>query len=244
MAAAAETGGEISSNGQRPGAASAALIRLVLLGPPGAGKGTQAELLAERFRIPRISTGDMLREAARDGTELGRKAKEYTDRGLLVPDEMILTLVQRRLRQADCQRGFLLDGFPRTISQADSLAALLAREGQWLDAVIDLEVDTEELIRRLSGRRTCPVCERSYHLVTRPPRIAGMCDYTHGELIQRDDDREGVIRARLAEYHRRTAPVVDHYRRQGMLRAVSGQQSTEQVTTAIVKEMERALARH
>src|SRR5205823_14644167 len=160
------------------------------------------------------------REAARDGTELGRKAKEYTDRGLLVPDEMILTLVQRRLRQADCQRGFLLDGFPRTISQADSLAALLAREGQWLDAVIDLEVDTEELIRRLTGRRTCPVCERSYHIVTRPPRVPGMCDESHGPLIQRDDDSEQVIRARLGEYHRRTEQVLDYYRQRGLVHPV------------------------
>lgn len=219
-------------------------MRLVLLGPPGAGKGTQAELFAERFRIPRISTGDMLREAARDGTELGRKAKEFTDRGLLVPDEMILTLVQGRLRQPDCQRGFLLDGFPRTVAQAEALAQMLQEDGRQLDAVIDLEVDTEELIRRLSGRRTCPVCERSYHLISRPPKVPGMCDYNHGPLIQRDDDREQVIRERLNEYHRRTKPVIDYYRGGHLLRTVAGQQSTEQVTAAIVREMERALARH
>src|SRR5438874_10011862 len=171
MAAAPNPAGCLSTNSHYSAAATnGALMRLVLLGPPGAGKGTQAELLAERFRIPRISTGDMLREAARDGTELGREAKTYTDRGLLVPDEMILALVQGRLRQPDCRRGFLLDGFPRTVAQADALADLLSEAGQHLDAVVDLEVNTEELIRRLSGRRTCPVCERSYHVVMRPPK--------------------------------------------------------------------------
>jgi adenylate kinase len=245
MLAGANWGACLATNGQTGAdGAAGALMRLVLLGPPGAGKGTQADLLAERFRIPRISTGDMLREAARDGSELGKKAKEYTDRGLLVPDDMIVSLVKGRLCEPDCDLGFLLDGFPRTVSQAEALTGLLAAEGQALDAVVDLEVDTEELIRRLSGRRTCPVCGRSYHIVTRPPKVPGMCDYTHGPLVQRDDDGEAVIRERLAEYHRRTEPLADYYRRKGLLRVVSGEQRPEQVTAAIVKEMERVPARH
>src|SRR5262249_5479011 len=147
--------------------------------------------------------------AARDGTELGRAAKAYTDQGLLVPDEMVLELVRQRLRQPDAAAGFLLDGFPRTVGQAEARQSLLNHEGQRPDAVIDPDVGREEMIRRLSGRRTCPVCERSYHLVNRPPRVPGMCDETHGPLIQRDDDREEVIRARLGEYRRRTEQVID-----------------------------------
>jgi adenylate kinase len=216
------------------------LMRFVLLGPPGAGKGTQADLLSRRYSIPKISTGDMLREADRAGTELGRQAREFTQKGLLVPDEMVLALVRERLERPDCGPGFLLDGFPRTVGQAEALQQMLASEGQALDAVVDLVVDTEALIQRLSGRRTCPVCERSYHLVNRPPRVAGMCDDSHGPLIQRDDDREHVIRERLAEYRRRTEPVLDYFRACGLLRPVSGQQPLERVTEAIVEVLDAA----
>jgi adenylate kinase len=219
-------------------------MRFALMGPPGAGKGTQADILARRFGVPKISTGDMLREAARDGTELGRAAKEYTDRGLLVPDEMILQLVKRRLEEPDAAAGFLLDGFPRTVAQAEALQGLLNAVGKQLWTVIDLQVDTEELIRRLTGRRTCPVCERSYHLVNRPPQVPGKCDESHGPLIQRDDDSEPVIRARLAEYHRRTQQVLDYYRQRGLLRPVAGEQPAEKVTADIVGEIERAKPQH
>jgi len=210
-------------------------MRFALMGPPGAGKGTQADLLASRYGVPKVSTGDMLREAAREGTALGLEAKAFTDHGLLVPDEMILALVRERLEQADCRAGFLLDGFPRTVRQAESLHRMLTEEGKALEA----GVDPGELIRRLSGRRTCPVCERSYHLVNRPPRVAGMCDLGHGQLVQRDDDREQVIRERLEEYRRRTAPVLAHYQAQGLLRPICGQQPADEVTAAILRELER-----
>ncbi len=212
-------------------------MRFALLGPPGAGKGTQADLLAQRFGIPKISTGDMLREAAREGTELGRQAKHYTDRGLLVPDEMILALVRERLRHPEARDGFLLDGFPRTVGQAEALDRLLASEGARLDRVIDIEVSTGELIRRLSGRRSCPVCERSYHVAFRPPRTPGQCDAGHGALVQRDDDREHVIRERLEEYRRRTEPVIEYYRERGLLRVLAGERPADEVTAAIVSEL-------
>jgi adenylate kinase len=220
-----------------PAVATEDLMRFALLGPPGAGKGTQSELLATHFGIPKISTGDMLREAARDGTPVGVAAKRFTDQGLLVPDDMILALVRERLQRPDGRNGFLLDGFPRTVGQADALQEILAEQGFQLDGVIDLEVRTEELIRRLSGRRTCPVCERSYHLIHRPPRTPGICDFSHGPLVQRDDDREQVIRERLAEYHRRTSPVIQYYRQRGLLRAVPGEQPPDRVTAELVDVM-------
>lgn len=215
-------------------------MRFVLLGPPGAGKGTQSDLLTGRYEIPKISTGDMLREAARDGTSVGLAAKDFTDKGLLVPDDMILDIVRERLEKGDCGRGFLLDGFPRTVGQAEALDEMLARDSKGIDAVFDIDVETEELIRRLSGRRTCPECERSYHIVNRPPRTPGQCDYGHAALIQRDDDRESVIRERLAEYNRRTEPVIGYYGERGLLRRVSGARPAGEVTQAIVAEMERS----
>lgn len=197
-------------------------MKLILLGPPGAGKGTQAKMLTERFSIPQISTGDILRAAVKDGTPMGLKAKSFMDAGALVPDSVVVGIVQERLQKDDCSNGFILDGFPRTEAQADALATTLAAMGKNLDAVLSLAVDVEALVERLTGRRTCRQCGRGYHLRFDPPSCAGQCDACGGELYQRDDDREETIRNRLGVYDAQTAPLIAYYAKQGLLSTVDG----------------------
>ena len=204
-------------------------MKLILLGPPGAGKGTQAKMLTEKFLIPQISTGDILRAAVKDGTPMGRKAREYMDAGGLVPDEVVVGIVRDRLQESDCGNGFILDGFPRTVAQADALHASLQNMGKKLDRVISLEVDTEALVERLTGRRACKVCGRGYHLKFDPPAETGICDTCGGELFQRDDDQEETIRKRLQVYTDQTAPLISYYRAAGVLMELDGMQPIPQV---------------
>lgn len=208
-------------------------MNLLLLGPPGAGKGTQAKRLTDALRIPQISTGDMLRNAIKSGTALGMRAKTFMDKGALVPDEIAIELVAERTREPDCRSGFLLDGFPRTIVQADALAALLKAQGRALDHVLALQVDNDELIRRLAGRRTCRRCMRTYHIEFNPPRETGICDVCGGELYQREDDKEQAIRARLAAYEGETKPLLAYYARRGLLRTIDGRGSVDEVYAQI-----------
>jgi len=209
-------------------------MRLVLLGPPGSGKGTQAQRLVERYKIPQISTGDIFRQAVRDQTELGKKAKEYMDRGELVPDEVVVGMVEERLGQSDCKNGFILDGFPRTIAQAEALDKLLAGKGEKLDAVLEISVPDEEVVKRLSGRRTCRQCGAMYHIEFNPPKEPGKCDKCGGELYQRDDDKEEVIKSRLQVYHSQTAPLIEYYQKEGLLKKIDGLGGIEEVFARIV----------
>jgi adenylate kinase len=208
-------------------------MRLIFLGPPGAGKGTQARELAREWRVPQVATGDMLREAMATGTPLGREAKQYYDRGALVPDDVILNMVGERFQQPDAANGFILDGFPRTIAQADGLSAMLDRLGQKLDAVIYFDVSEPELVRRLTGRRLCSQCQTPYHLVSAPPRQAGVCDKCGGTLYQREDDTEATVRNRLDVYERQTSPLLDYYRDRRQLRTVSGEGPVEKIRQAV-----------
>lgn len=210
-------------------------MNLILLGPPGAGKGTQAKMLCAHYEIPQISTGDILREAVRQQSPMGVKAKSYMDAGSLVPDEVVVGIVRERLQQSDCRKGFVLDGFPRTVAQADALKAALDESGQSLDAVISLEVDAEALVERLTGRRTCKECGRGYHIKFDPPSQEGACDACGGQLVQREDDREETIRHRLAVYREQTAPLIDYYRSQGLLRQVDGMAPMDAVQAEIRK---------
>jgi len=213
-------------------------VNLILLGPPGAGKGTQAKMLIERFGIPQISTGDMLRAAVAAKTELGLKAKACMDAGTLVPDEVVIGIVGERLQQSDCDKGFILDGFPRTVPQADALKTTLAGLGKALTAVISLEVDSEALVERLTGRRTCRSCGRGYHLKFDPPAKADVCVACGGELIQRDDDREETIRKRLRVYQEQTAPLVTYYQEEGLLVAIDGMQEMTAVQEDILATLQ------
>jgi adenylate kinase len=197
--------------------------RVAFLGPPGAGKGTQARDLAQEWRVPHLATGDMLREAVAAGTPLGREAKGYMDQGALVPDDVIIRMMGERLGKADAGRGFILDGFPRTIAQAEALAKLLKDLGQTLDTVVYFDVSEPELLRRLTGRRVCRTCGHSYHMTSNPPKRAGVCDDCGGELYQRDDDAETTVRKRLEVYQRQTAPLLDYYRQRSLLATVSGE---------------------
>lgn len=185
---------------------------LLFFGPPGVGKGTQAQRLSAVFRIPHISTGDMLRAAIQSKTPLGQRAKEFIDQGQLVPDELILGVIADRLQQPDTERGFLLDGFPRTVPQAEELAVMLVRAGKALSAVLVLDAPVEELVDRISKRRTCTDCGASYHIVAKPPKVSGKCDRCGSALIQRSDDQESIIRNRLVEYGAKTKPVLDYFK--------------------------------
>jgi adenylate kinase len=204
-------------------------MKLILLGPPGAGKGTQAKMLTEKFTIPQISTGDILRAAVKEGTEMGKKAKEYMDAGGLVPDEVVVGIVRDRLQEADCKNGFILDGFPRTVAQADALQASLVDMGKELDSVISLDVDAEALVERLTGRRTCKDCGRGYHITFDPSKEEGKCDACGGRLFQRDDDQEETIRKRLQVYADQTEPLISYYRDAGLLMELDGMQPIAQV---------------
>jgi len=211
------------------------MVNIIMLGPPGAGKGTQAKMLVERLGIPQISTGDMLREAVKEGTELGKKAKEFMDAGKLVPDEVVIGIVKERLAQPDCEKGFILDGFPRTIPQAEALDKVLEELGKKIDYVINVAVPNEELITRLTGRRTCRQCGAMYHVVFNPPKEEGKCDKCGGELYQRDDDKEETIRQRLEVYEAQTAPLIDYYGKKGVLYNIDGTGSIEEIFQGILK---------
>jgi len=210
-------------------------LNLVMLGPPGSGKGTQAKFLSERYHIPHVSTGDMLREEVRNKTSLGLKAKEIMDQGGLVSDEIVSAMILKRLDQEDCARGVILDGYPRTVEQAHVLDGILAELGRTLERVILVDVPDDEIVRRLGGRRSCPKCGKVYHLIYSPPADGKHCDVCGVELVQRDDDKEEVIRQRLVQYHEKTQPLVDLYEQRGLLVEIDGSQDMEAVTAAIVE---------
>ena len=208
---------------------------IIMLGAPGSGKGTQAKQMSERFGIPQISTGDMLREAVKQGTEMGRKAKSFMDQGGLVPDEVVIGIVRDRLNADDCREGFILDGFPRTIPQAEALDGVLRDLGKKITTVLSLEVDEEALMDRLCGRRTCPACGAMFHVRFHPPATEGKCDKCGGGLIQREDDKEETIRARLVHYKKSTEPLIDYYRGTGAIRSVKAAGEIEAIFQQIVK---------
>jgi adenylate kinase len=208
-------------------------LQLILLGPPGAGKGTQAARIGAEFKVPPISTGDMFREAIKKKTPLGEQAEKYIKAGELVPDELVLGIVRERLNAPDTAQGFLLDGFPRTLPQAVALDQYLTEKGQTLTAVINIEVDPEILVERLSGRRICQDCGGVYHVVTKKERQPGICDLCQGQLIQRSDDYEETVRNRLTVYSQQTAPLIEYYREAGLLLTVDGAQSIDDVYQAI-----------
>lgn len=211
------------------------MLRAVLLGPPGAGKGTQAVRLVEKYEIPHISTGDIFRKNIKGGTELGKKAQEYMNAGALVPDELVVDLVKDRLQQDDCKNGFLLDGFPRTIFQAEKLDEFLSESNQKMDIVINLKVEKEALIKRLTGRRVCKDCGASYHIVNVPPKKEGVCDICGGELIQRKDDNIETVENRINVYEDQTAPLIGYYKEAGSLVDFDGEASLDEVFDAIVQ---------
>jgi adenylate kinase len=210
-------------------------MNLILLGPPGAGKGTQAQMIVERYHIPQISTGDIFRKAVKEGTPLGKKAKAFMDQGQLVPDEVVIGIIDERLRTSDCNPGFILDGFPRTIAQAEALQPILTKMGKSIDHVINIEVDTEELVRRLTGRRTCKNCGAMFHILFHPPKVEGICDRCGGTLYQREDDKEETIRIRLNEYQKETAPLIQYYQLKNYLRSIQGVGGQEEIFERIVR---------
>lgn len=210
-------------------------MRLVLLGPPGAGKGTQARLLEKRLGVPQIASGDLLRAAVRNRTALGVEAKRYMDKGALVPDDLVLKLINERLSQSDAAAGFILDGFPRSVPQAETLAGMLnAREGEKLDSVVAIMVPDEEIVKRISGRRTCKNCGAMYHVIYDPPRNHNLCNNCNGELYQRDDDAEDTVRMRLEVYAASTRPLLEHYDRLALLAKVDGIGSPDEIQRRIL----------
>ena len=210
-------------------------LRVIFLGPPGAGKGTQADALAREWKVPHVATGDMLREAAARGTRLGVEAKRYMDTGALVPDDVVIGLVDERLGEGDAKSGAVLDGFPRTVAQAEALDRLLAARGAQIDRVVYFDVPRAELLRRLTGRRVCRKCGATYHMVSAPPRTAGACDRCGGELYQREDDAETAVAKRLDVYATQTAPLLDYYRGRGILSDVRGEGAVADISAAIRK---------
>ena len=210
-------------------------MRLVILGAPGAGKGTQAVKLSEKLKVPHISTGDIFRHNIKTGTPLGKMAKEYIDKGALVPDDVTIGIVKDRLSQADCTDGYILDGFPRTIPQAESLDAVLLDMSVSLDYVVDIIVPDSEIIKRLSGRRVCPACNMSYHIHFGPPKKDGICDACGASLMQREDDREATVLNRLETYHRQTEPLIGYYKGKGKLLAVEGQDKISDTAAEMLK---------
>lgn len=212
-------------------------MRIIILGAPGAGKGTQASMLTEKLNIPHISTGDIFRSNIKNGTLLGRKAKEYMDRGALVPDDVTIGIVQDRLKAEDCRNGFLLDGFPRTIPQAEALDRAIAEMGRKLDKVLNIHVDDEKIIERLSGRRVCPSCGTSFHTVNKTSCKEGICDVCGAGIIQRDDDKEETVRNRLKVYHNQTEPLIEYYRKKGILAIAEGHGKIEDTSREVLKAL-------
>lgn len=212
-------------------------MRLVLLGPPGAGKGTQATGISEKYKIVHISTGDIFRYNIKNQTPLGQEVKSYLDAGQLVPDELTVQIVWDRLDQEDCKNGFLLDGFPRTIAQAEALDRGLAERGLALDRVINIDVESDVLVRRLSGRRVCAACGATYHAENNPPKVPGVCDVCGGEVIQRADDAEETVQKRIEVYEKQTAPLIRYYEDQGLLFTVDGKLPIDTVQNTIFSEL-------
>lgn len=213
-------------------------MNLILLGPPGAGKGTQAKLLTERYGIPQISTGDILRAAVKDNTPSGFLAKQYMDQGALVPDELVINIISDRLMVSDTLLGFVLDGFPRTVAQADALSNMLSESGKSIDHVISMSVDYNELLKRVIGRLTCKGCGRGFHLVYDPPVVPGKCTFCSADLFQRDDDKEETMRARLIAYESQTAPLIEYYSAKNMLRSVNGLGSIKEIHASLTSLLE------
>ena len=209
-------------------------MKIIMLGAPGAGKGTQAKQIADKYSIPHISTGDIFRANIKNGTELGKKAKQYMDQGALVPDELTCDLVMDRIQQDDCKNGFVLDGFPRTIPQAEALDKALAELGQKMDYAIDVDVPDENIVNRMSGRRACLNCGATYHLISIPPKVEGICDRCGSEIVLREDDKPETVQKRLKVYHEQTQPLIDYYKNQGILKSVDGTQPMDEVFKAIV----------
>ncbi|MBN6187514.1 adenylate kinase [Aneurinibacillus sp. BA2021] len=210
-------------------------MNVILMGLPGAGKGTQGEKIVEAFGIPHISTGDMFRAAIKEQTEMGKQAKSYMDQGLLVPDEVVIGIVKERLGKADCEKGFMLDGFPRTMAQAEALDATLAEMGRDIDHVINIDVDRGILMERLTGRRICKNCGATYHVIFNPPSQEGTCDKCGGELYQRDDDNEATVATRLDVNIEQSAPILNYYKEKGLLRNINGQQDIDKVFEDVAK---------
>jgi len=197
-------------------------MNIILLGPPGAGKGTQAKMLVERYGIPQISTGDILRAAVKEGTKMGKEAKSYMDKGELVPDKVVIGIVEERIQQPDCDKGYMLDGFPRTVPQAEALDGMLNNLSSQIDHVVSIEVDNQELVKRLTGRRTCRDCGAGFHVMFDPPKQEGVCDKCGGELYQRDDDNVETVTSRLEVYEAQTLPLIDYYQAQDKVRSIDG----------------------
>ena len=204
-------------------------MNIILLGPPGAGKGTQAKMLVEQYGIPQISTGDILRAAVKEGTQLGKEAKSYMDKGGLVPDSVVIGIVEERIQQPDCDRGYMLDGFPRTVPQAEALDGMLKNLTSQIDHVVSIEVENEELVKRLTGRRTCRDCGAGFHVMFDPPEQEGVCDKCGGELYQRDDDNVATVTSRLEVYGDQTLPLIDYYQGQGKVRPIDGVGEIKQI---------------
>ena len=212
-------------------------MRLVLLGAPGAGKGTQAKKLIEKYGIPQISTGDLLRAAVAAGSPLGKEAKSFMDKGELVPDRVVLGMVEERLKQDDCRKGYILDGFPRNTAQAEALDKMLGSLGMSLSAALSVDVPFDDLMKRLTGRRTCKACGQMYNIYSNPPKTEGKCDKCAGELFQRDDDKEETIKKRLEVYNAQTSPLMDYYGKKGILSSVNGTGSIDDIFKAVCSSL-------
>lgn len=212
-------------------------MRAILLGPPGAGKGTQAETIVNEFKIPHVSTGDMFRKNIKEETELGKRVKEFLDKGALVPDELTIEIVKDRLLQDDCKNGFLLDGFPRTIEQANALDKVLGDMGQKLDSVVNIQVDSKLLVDRAVGRRICKDCGQTYHIIYNKPKKEGICDKCGGELYQRKDDTEETVANRINVYQEQTKPLIEYYTKKGIILNINGEQPIDKVGSDIISNL-------
>ncbi|EIE3591995.1 adenylate kinase [Staphylococcus pseudintermedius] len=213
-------------------------MNIILMGLPGAGKGTQASEIIKKYPIPHISTGDMFRKAIKDETELGKEAKSYMDRGELVPDEVTVGIVKERISEDDAKKGFLLDGFPRTIEQAEALNSILEELGRTIDAVVNIEVPEEELMNRLTGRRICETCGTTYHLVFNPPKVEGICDIDGGKLYQREDDNPETVANRLEVNVKQSKPILEFYKQKGLLKNIDGSKHIDEVTSDVIEILE------